>query len=84
MWFQSLGRNDSPEKGMATHASILAARSLTGYSPLGRKKSDTAGAMSTHIQSIEPIARDKTNSLWLSIMEMLDFLTLWSLIRLKY
>ena len=29
MWVQSLGQNDSLEKGMATHAGILAARSLT-------------------------------------------------------
>ena len=43
---QSLGREDPLEKGMATHSSILAwrihgQRSLAGYSPWGRKESDT-------------------------------------------
>ena len=42
-WVRSLGQKDSPEKGMATHSSILAWRipmdikSLVGYSPWGRK-----------------------------------------------
>ena len=45
-WVQSLGREDSLEKGMATHSSILAwrlhgQRSLVGYSPWSRKESDT-------------------------------------------
>ena len=44
MWVQSLGREDPLEKGMATHASILAARSLASYSPWGRKESDTTEA----------------------------------------
>ena len=39
---QSLGREDPPEKEMATHSSILAQeigqRSLTGYSPWGCKR----------------------------------------------
>ena len=42
---QSLGQKDSLEKGMATHSSILGKshiqRSLAGYSPWGRKESDT-------------------------------------------
>ena len=43
---QSLGREDPPEKGMATLCSILVweihgQRSLEGYSPRGRKESDT-------------------------------------------
>ena len=43
---QSLGGEDPPEKGMATHSSILAwripwTRSLVGYSPWGHKESDT-------------------------------------------
>ena len=43
---QSLGREDPLEKEMATHSSILARRiprqrSLAGYSPCGRKESDT-------------------------------------------
>ena len=42
---QSLGWEDSLEKGMAIHSSILAGefhgqRSLVGYSPWGRKESD--------------------------------------------
>ena len=42
---QSLGWEDSLEKGMETHSSILASeshgqRSLVGYSPWGQKESD--------------------------------------------
>ena len=45
-WVWSLGCEDALEKEMATHASILAweihgQRSLAGYSPWGRKESDT-------------------------------------------
>ena len=45
-WVQSLGREDSLEKGMATHSSILAWRipwteQPVGYSPWGRRESDT-------------------------------------------
>ena len=48
-WVQLLGREDSLEKGMATHSSILAwrthgKRSLMGYSPWGHKESDTTEA----------------------------------------
>ena len=44
-WVQSLSREDSLEKGMATHSSILACRisgqrSLVGYHPWGCKESD--------------------------------------------
>ena len=43
---QSLGQEDSPEKGKATHSSILPGefhgqRNLMGYSPWGYKESDT-------------------------------------------
>ena len=42
----SLGREDPLEKGMATHSSTFAwwepGGSLVGYSPWGRKESDTA------------------------------------------
>ena len=46
MQVQSLGWEDSLEWEMATHSSILAGephgqRSLAGYSPRGRKDSDT-------------------------------------------
>ena len=37
----SLGREAPLEKGMADHSSILAWRSLVGYSPWGRKQLDT-------------------------------------------
>ena len=44
-WVRSLGREDPPEKEMATLSSILAReigqRSLAGYSPWGCKESDT-------------------------------------------
>ena len=45
-WIQSLGWEDPLEKGIANHSSILAWRipwtwSLMGYSPQGRKESDT-------------------------------------------
>ena len=46
-WVQSLGLEDPLEEEMATHSSILAwaiihgQRSLAGYSPWGRKESDT-------------------------------------------
>ena len=44
-WVRSLGREDPLEKEMATHSSIIAWRipwiSLVGYSPWGRKESDT-------------------------------------------
>ena len=45
-WVQSLGWEDPLEKGMATHSSILVwkihgQKSLEGYSPEGRKESDT-------------------------------------------
>ena len=45
-WVRSLGQEDPLEKEMATHSSILAGeshgrRSLVGYSPWGRKESDT-------------------------------------------
>ena len=45
-WVQSLGWEDLLEKEMATHSSIPpgeshAWRSLIGYSPWGRKESDT-------------------------------------------
>jgi len=43
-WVQSLGWEDPLEKEMATHSSILAWRipwTEQGYSPWGRKESDT-------------------------------------------
>ena len=52
-WVHSLGLEDPLEEGMATHSSILAwrnphgQRSLVGYSPWGRKESDTTEWLST-------------------------------------
>ena len=51
---QSLGQEDTLEKGMAIHSNILAGEfhgqwSLAGYSPWGHKKSDmTERLMRTH------------------------------------
>ena len=54
-WVPSLGWEDPLEKGMATHSSILAwripQRSLVGYSPWGRKTSDTSELL-THTNSL--------------------------------
>ena len=49
----SLGQEDPPEEGTATHSSILAwrihgQRSVVGYSPWGHKELDTTG-VSEHI-----------------------------------
>ena len=45
-WVRSLGREDNLEKEIASHSSIPGKfhrqRSLVGYSPWGRKDSDTA------------------------------------------
>ena len=51
---ESQGWKDPLEKGMAAHSSILAwrihgQRSLVGYSPWGRKESDTTERDVTHI-----------------------------------
>ena len=47
-WIRSLGGEQSLEKGMTTHASILAGeshgqRNLMGYSPWGCKELDMTG-----------------------------------------
>ncbi|XP_055441137.1 glomulin isoform X2 [Bubalus kerabau] len=53
MQVQSLSQEDPLEESMGTHSSSLAwkipcQRSLVGYSPWGRKESDTAEQLSTH------------------------------------
>ena len=53
IWVRSLSWEDALEKGVATHSSILAWRihgwrSLVGYSPWGRKESDTAERLHFH------------------------------------
>ena len=52
----SLGQEDPLEEGMATHSSILAwripwRRSLVGYSPCGRKESDTTERLHFHFHT---------------------------------
>ena len=49
LWVWSFGQEDSLEKKMATHSSILAGevhgqRSLVGYSPWGQQELDTTKA----------------------------------------
>ena len=51
---QSLGREDLLEKAMAPHSSILAwkipwAEEPVGYSPWGRKESDTTERLHIHL-----------------------------------
>ena len=56
-WVLSLGWEDPPEEGMATHSGILAwriPRSLAGYSPWGPKELDTTEQLST-AQSLSTI-----------------------------
>ena len=62
---QSLGQENTLEKGMATHSSILAhgQRSLVSYSPWGRKESDTTERLSLHFSSftLSGKARERQN-----------------------
>ena len=52
-WVCSLGWEDPLKEAMATHSSILVhgQRSLEGYSPWGRNKSDTTERLSTAQQN---------------------------------
>ena len=52
-WVPSLGQENPLEKEMATHSNILAwkshgQRNLVGYSPWGRKESDTSEQLNIH------------------------------------
>ena len=62
-WVRSLGREDPLEKGRATHSSILAWRilsTLAGYSPCGRKESDTTKQFNTHThRELDPTTKTK-------------------------
>ena len=53
---QSLGREDPLEKEMVTHSSIPGEshgwRSLVGYSPRGRKESDTTEQLHLHQEDL--------------------------------
>ena len=56
-WFWSLGWEDPLEKGMAIHSSILAWRIAWteepgGYSPWGRKKSDTTERLTDRLAHV--------------------------------
>ena len=84
MWVQSLGQNDSLEKGMATHAGILAARSLTA-TVHGVAKSQTQ-LSNEHTYTVYWTCSQGLNQLILAFHHgnAWFFLTLWSLIRLKY
>ena len=62
IWVQPLGWEAPLEKRMATHSHSCpenphGQRSLVGYSPLGRKESDKAERLSTHL-----ISHPKINS----------------------
>ena len=72
---RSLGQEDPLEEGMAAYSSILAWRipwteSLAGYSPRGRKESDTAeGTQHTHMHvllknSLMSPLQKKSCSVW--------------------
>ena len=55
IWVRSLGQEDPLEKEMATHSVLLpgeshAGRSLAGYSPWGRKESDTTERLHFHFK----------------------------------
>ena len=56
-WVQSLGQEDTLEKGMGTHSSILAwripwMRSLEGYIPWGHKESDTTEWLTLSLSTV--------------------------------
>ena len=56
-WVRSLGQEDTLEKEMATHPSILAWRIPSteepgGYSPSGRKESDTTEGLILLLRSV--------------------------------
>ena len=52
-WVQSLGREDPLEKETATHSSVHGQGSLVGYSPRGRKESDTTERFHFHFTSLQ-------------------------------
>ena len=57
MQVPSLGKEDPPGEGMATHSSILTCKipwtvEPAGYSPEGRKESDTTERQNTHVASV--------------------------------
>ena len=56
---RSLGQEDPPEKGMATHSSILAwrisrQRSLEGYHPWGSEELDTTERLALSLSQFMP------------------------------
>ena len=69
MWetgVRSLGQEDPMEKEMATHSSTLAWRipwreEPGGYSPWGRKESDTTERLHFHLLLIDKLKRREIN-----------------------
>ena len=57
MWVRSLGQEDTPEEGMATHSSIIDwTEERVGYSPQGCKESDmTEATQQQQQQSWDPV-----------------------------
>ena len=67
-WVLSLGLENPLEEEMATHSSILAWRmlcteELVGYSPYGRKESDTT-EVAGHARACPHIHRDYLKKYW--------------------
>ena len=65
-WVQSVGWEDSLEKGMATHSSILAWRIAWteepgGLQSTGHKESDTTERLSTHTHMLQPPPKQYAN-----------------------
>ena len=72
-WVQPLAWEDLLEKEMASHPSILVQeihglRSLVGYSPWGRKESDTTEQLNFHF-SLSCIGEGNGNPLQCSCLE---------------
>ena len=68
---QSLCREDPLEEGMANHSSILAwripqKRSLVGYSPWGRKESDTTEQLTHTEPDIQEVFNQFLLNEWLA------------------
>ena len=86
---QSLGREDPLVKEMATHSSIFAwtvhgQRSLVGYSPRGRKESDTTERL-THTHEHTDRRKQRPYSFCFKTFLKLDFwakVLLWQLVFL--
>ena len=70
MWVQSLDWGDPLEEGMATHSRVLAWRILCteepgGYSPWGRKESDTTEVTGMHARCIVRLRKKSDNVIFI-------------------